>query len=58
MRGTQDGVWEIDLVTNATLVRPALRGNAGLQSRRTRALARVFEQLLHPDDRDRAQDSW
>jgi two-component system, sensor histidine kinase and response regulator len=57
VRGTQDGLWEIDLVTNLPWFGLRFEEMLGYTVGDLSASRDVFQTLMHPDDRERVQQT-
>ena len=58
MRGTQDGLWEIDLVTNVSWFGQRFGGNARLRLGELSHSRARLQELVHPDDREAARAAF
>jgi PAS domain S-box-containing protein len=54
MRGTRDGVWELDVAANRLWFGPRFEELLGFDSGELDGSRERFEELIHPDDRRRA----
>jgi len=57
VRGTQDGLWEIDLVTNLPWFGLRFEEMLGYTVGDLSASREVFQALMHPDDRERVRQT-
>ena len=57
VRGTQDGLWEIDLVTNLPWFGPRFEEMLGYSVGDLSASREVFQALMHPDDSERVRQT-
>jgi PAS domain S-box-containing protein len=51
VRGTQDGIWELDITTRDTWLSPRFRQLLGYDTGDLRSTMDVFFKLMHPEDR-------
>ena len=55
LRGTQDGLWEIDLITNVSWYGLRFEELLGYSAAELSSSREHFDTLIHPDDRERAR---
>ncbi len=55
LRGTQDGLWEIDLITNVSWYGLRFAELLGYSAAELSSSREHFDTLIHPDDRERAR---
>jgi len=53
VRSTQDGLWDVDLLTNTVWYGPSFETLLGYQSGEVPGSRESLEELVHPDDRER-----
>jgi PAS domain-containing protein len=54
MHGTNDGIWDWDLATDAVYYSPRWKGMLGYEDHEIENDFNAWERLIHPDDRERA----
>lgn len=52
LRGTNDGLWDRDLITNETFLSPRYKEQLGYEEHELANSFASFESMLHPDDHD------
>jgi PAS domain S-box-containing protein len=57
VRGTQDGIWELDVITKHVWLSPRFRELLGYEARELADGHDVFAKLLHPEDQQAFEES-